>query len=75
MMQFFKMTFRHYTRPEVLSWFEELEDALQHLLLLAQSPNLNIIVQVWSVLQSRLRSRFPPSSLKQRGFLITTVQV
>ena len=28
-------------------------------------PNLNIIELLWSVLESRVRSRFPPSSLKQ----------
>jgi len=36
------MTVRPYTLPEVLSCFEEHEDAL-HLLWLAQLPNLNII--------------------------------
>ena len=32
-----------HTARSVLSWFEEHEDALQHLLWLAQSPDLNII--------------------------------
>ena len=45
--------------------FVEHEDALQHLLWLAQSPNLRIVEPVWSVWESRVRSRFPPSSLKQ----------
>jgi len=49
----------------VQSWFEENEDAHQHLLWLAQSPTLNIIEPLWSVLESRLRSRFPPLSLRQ----------
>jgi hypothetical protein len=31
----------------VQSWFEEHEDALQLLLWLAQSPNLNIIKSLW----------------------------
>ena len=53
----------HATR-NVQSWFEEHEDALQHLLL-ARSPTLNIIALLWSVLESRVRSRFPPLSLKQ----------
>ena len=53
------------TARSVQSWFEEHEDALQHLLWLAQLPNLNIIESLWSVLESRVRSRFPPSSLKQ----------
>jgi len=34
----------------VQSWFEEHEDALQHLWL-AQLPNLNIIETLWSVLE------------------------
>ena len=28
-------------------------------------PNLNVIEPLWSVLESGVRSRFPPSSLKQ----------
>jgi len=54
-----------HTARSVQSWFEEHEDALQHLFWLAQSPNLNIIESLWSVFESRVRSRFPPSSLKQ----------
>ena len=54
-----------HTARSVQSWFEELEDALQHLLWLAQLPNLNIIEPLWSVLESRVRSRFSPLSLKQ----------
>ena len=46
-------------------WFEENEDAFQQLLWPARSPTLNIIEPFWSVLESRVRSRFPPSSLKQ----------
>ena len=54
-----------HTARSVQSWFEEHENALQHLWL-AHSPNLNIIEPLWSVLESRVRSRFlPPSSLKQ----------
>ena len=54
-----------HTARSVQSLFEEHEDALQHLLWLAQSPNLNIIEPPWSAVESRVRSRFPPSSLKQ----------
>ena len=43
----------------VQSWFEKREDALEHLLWLAQLPNLNIVEPLWSVLESRVRSRFP----------------
>ena len=53
-----------HTARSVQSWLEEHADALQHLLWLAQSPNLNIIKPLWSVLESRVRSRFP-LSLKQ----------
>ena len=49
----------------VQSWFEEHEDALQHLLWLPKSPILNAIKPLWSVLECRMRSRFPPLSLKQ----------
>ena len=55
-----------HTAISVHSWFEEHEDALQHLLWPAQSPGLNINEQLLSVLESRVRSRFPPpTSLKQ----------
>ena len=43
----------------VQSWFEEHEDALQHLLWLAQSPSLNIIESLWPISESRVKSRFP----------------
>jgi len=42
----------------VQSWFEKHEDALQHLPWPAQSPDINIIKPLWSVLESRVRSRF-----------------
>jgi hypothetical protein len=58
-----------HTQPEarsVQSWFEENEDALQHLPWPAQLPDLNITELLWSVLESRVRGRFPHSSpLKQ----------
>ena len=58
-------THTHTTRS-VQSWFDEHGDALQHLPWPSQSPYLNIIEPVWLVLESRLKSRFPPQSfLKQ----------
>jgi len=41
-----------HTATSVQSWFEKHEDALQHLLWLAQSPNLNIIESLWLVLRA-----------------------
>jgi hypothetical protein len=65
-MKFLKMTIRPYTHSCVQSWFEEHEDAIQHLLWSGKSPDLNIIEPMWSVLQSTGRRRFHlPSSLKQ----------
>jgi transposase len=50
----------------VQSWFEEHEGGLQHLPWPAQSPDLNIIEEIWSVLETRMKNRFPSStSLKQ----------
>jgi len=65
MMQFFKMAVRPYTQQEfVESWFKEHEDALQQLPWPAQSPD--ILKPLWSVLESGVRSRFPPPpSLKE----------
>ena len=55
-----------HTASSVQSWFEEHEDAPQHLPWPAESPDLNITAPPWSLLESRVRSRFPlPSSLKQ----------
>jgi hypothetical protein len=54
-----------HTSSSVKSWFEEHEDALKHLPWPEQSPDLNIMESLLSVLESRVRSRFPPSSLKQ----------
>jgi hypothetical protein len=49
----------------VQSWFEEYGGELQHLPWPAQSPDLKITEPLWSVLNTRLRSRFPPpTSLK-----------
>jgi hypothetical protein len=54
-----------HTAGTLQSWFEELEGKLQHLPCLAQSPDLNIIEPLWSVLETTLRNRSPPTSLKQ----------
>jgi hypothetical protein len=40
--------------------FEELELELQHFHWPAQSSNINIIEAFWSILETRLRNRFPP---------------
>jgi len=55
-----------HTPRSVQSWFEEHEEALKHLLWPAQLPDLNINKPLWSVLDSRVRSRFPPSSSLQQ---------
>ena len=66
MMKFFKVTICPYTASSVRTRLEEHDDALQHLPWTAPLPDLNIIELLWSVLESRMRSRFPsPSSLKQ----------
>jgi hypothetical protein len=50
----------------VQSWFEMHEGELQHLPSPAQSPDFNTIKPLWSVLETRVRNRFPPpTSLKQ----------
>jgi hypothetical protein len=54
----------------IQSWFEEHEDALQHLLWPGKSPHLNIIELIRSVLQSTVRRRFHlPSPRKQLDVL------
>lgn len=52
-----------YTARSVQSWLEEHEDALQHLPWPAQSPHLNVIKPLRSVLESTVRSIFPPRHL------------
>jgi hypothetical protein len=51
--------------------FEEHEDELQHLPWPAQLPDLNFIEPLWSVLETRVRNRFPPpTSLKQLEYVL-----
>jgi len=47
-----------HTARSVQSWFEEHEDTLQHHPWPAQSPGLEVIEPLWSVLESRVSSRF-----------------
>jgi hypothetical protein len=49
-----------HTSEAVQSWFEEHEGKLQHLPWSAQSPDVNIIEPLWSVLEIRVKNRFPP---------------
>jgi hypothetical protein len=46
----------------VQSWFEKYECELQHFHWSAQSPSLNIHEPLWSVLETRVRNRFPPAT-------------
>ncbi|GBM10607.1 Transposable element Tcb1 transposase [Araneus ventricosus] len=46
----------------VQEWFEEHDDAVDHLAWPPQSPDLNSIEHLWQYLESKIRSRFPPPS-------------
>jgi hypothetical protein len=55
-----------HTTGTVQSWFEDHEYKFQHLPWPEQLPDLNIIEQLWLVLETRLSNKFPPpTSLKQ----------
>jgi hypothetical protein len=55
-----------HTAGTVQPWFEEREGELQHLPWPGQSPYLNIAESLCSVLETRVRNRFPPpKSLNQ----------
>jgi hypothetical protein len=75
-MQFSKTTMASiHTAGTVRSWFEEHEGELQHLPWPVQSPDLSIAESLWSVLETRLRNRFPPpTSLKQLEGLLQDVR-
>jgi hypothetical protein len=50
-----------YTAGIVQSWFEQHEGELLSIFPCpAQSPDLNITEPLWSVLDTRMRNRFPP---------------
>ncbi|PNF35044.1 hypothetical protein B7P43_G11817 [Cryptotermes secundus] len=49
-----------FTQLELLSWFEEHEGEHQHLPWPAQSPDLNIIQPIWSVMETRVRNEVSP---------------
>jgi transposase len=48
-----------HTAGTVQSWFEDLEGELQHFPWPIQSPDLNSTEPLWSVLETRVRNRFP----------------
>jgi len=50
-----------HTVKSVPSWFDEHEGALQQLPWPVQWPDLNIVETLWSLCDSRVRSRIPPS--------------
>ena len=55
-----------HTAHIVQDWFDEHEDEVSHLPWPPQSPDLNIIEPLWSVLETKVRARYPPlSSLQQ----------
>jgi hypothetical protein len=60
-----------HTAGTVQSWFDQHEGELQHLPWPAQSQNLNIAEPLWSVLETRVRNRFPPptSPMQLENFL------
>jgi hypothetical protein len=53
-----------HTSETVQSWFEEFDGELQHLPWSAQSSDLNIIEQLWSVLETR-EEQIPTSKISK----------
>jgi hypothetical protein len=55
-----------HTAGTVQSWFEEHGGELQYLPWLTHSPELNIMAPLSSVLETRVRNRFPPPKSPQQ---------
>ncbi|PNF24448.1 hypothetical protein B7P43_G09689 [Cryptotermes secundus] len=66
-MQFSKMTVSPFTQLELFSLgLKGMKVNFQHFSWPAQSPALNLTERLWSVLDTRVRNRFPPpTSLEQ----------
>jgi transposase len=55
-----------HTAGTVQTWFEEREGELQHLPWPTPSPDLNNIEPLWSVLETRMKNRFPPPTPRKQ---------
>ncbi|GFV17228.1 DDE_3 domain-containing protein [Trichonephila clavipes] len=55
----------------VESWFDEHEKEVKYLPLPAQSPDLNMIEPLWSILELSIRNRYPPQATIPRTFPIS----
>lgn len=60
-----------HTARIVQDWFSQHEGEVSHLPWPPQSPDINIIEPLWSVLERNLRARYPPpSSLKELAIVL-----